>query len=610
MLAIICFLLIAGIIFFQGVQGLFSALIMALCTLAATLVAFTYYEPLAGLLVERVDAVFVEPVCLVLLTFVPLVVLRFLVDKYLPGNVVPTVWMDRIGGGAFGLVTALLLVGTLSIAVQMLPWGRGVAGFTASSGYDAFGDTLARKSSFLVDTPTSFTLGTVKAMSSSSGLRGGQSFATLHDDLVLEMWAARNRDESGGKPASKTWRNDEIKIPVVARSPVKPGCLTVEKVVDATKQAVVGGGSFGTRAAAWPLDLASAEGRSHVFVARVSVTRDAADADRWWRLRATNFRLVTKDGSSYYPVGYLLRKGGWSIVDDPNGIGLLEINRPAEKESTLTLDWVYRIPNLPTDQPRVPWFMAFRRIAKAPIAQVAEGMIEGGGLQQNVVVGSVTVRPPADSAKGGFILQSQKAEVMSELPVQFSWASREGEMDKGADREKIQGHLKGGSLADGVITGRPDELFKLSGGTRVTEFYQPSGKRVMRLMCQPPSSSAVQGFRNVAQVVFAPTVSTQEGQTYPAVGGWVKWKDGAAEVNYMSFRPDPMANAAGMDTTGLMGGGGGPLAEFLKIVNANVNQLGDCGLLFLVPENATIVSFSFAEGTPPSMCDSPMKVSQ
>jgi uncharacterized membrane protein required for colicin V production len=601
MLAIFCLALILGIIFFQGVQGLFSALIMALCTLAVTLVAFTYFEPLAALLYKYVDPRFAQPVCLVLLTFVPLITLRFVLDKFLPGNVVPTVWMDRIAGGAFGVVTALLLTGVWAIAVQMLPWVGGVA-----LGYQAFDDNLGRSGSFLVDAPTSFTLGTVKLMSSGSGLRGTQSFASLHDDLAMEMWAAANCDEQGGAPAQKSWRGDEIKIPIIRRNSVKPGCLNIQKVVDATKEMLNDKSRLGTRAAPWPMDNTALDGRSRVFVARVNVTKDAADEDQWWRLRATQFRLVTRDGGSFYPVGYLLRKGGWSLVEDANGIGRLEVNRKFDKEPQLTVDWVYRVPNLPGDQGREPWFMSFRRIAEAPIGHVADGMPGGGGLEQRSVVGSVIVRQPPNSAKGGFILQTIRADVMAELPVPFGWAgSREGEFKN--DTGKIIGHLKGGSLLDGSVTGTQADLFKT--GSRVEQFYQPAGRCVMRLSCTPPTFEAVQKFQALKGLVFAPSVDTQEGPTYRAVGAWAKWKEGNAETDYMFFSPEPNKDL-GMDITGLTGSGGGPFAPFTKIITDKANQLTDCGLLFLVPADATIVSFSLAENTPPSMCDSPMKVSQ
>jgi hypothetical protein len=602
--AILCLLLLAGIVFFQSTQGLFSGLIMALCTLAATLVAFTYYEPLAAKF-GNTELQFLQPLCLVLLTAVPLLVLRILMDKFLPGNVVPSMWVDRIGGGIFGLVTGLLLVGTLAVAAQMLPWGRGVA--SIGSGYEAFDDKLERQNSFLVDLPTNFTLGAVKLMSSAGAVRGESSFAMLHDDLVLEMWGSRNRDEEGGKAPTKTWARDEVKVKDVVRSPVLPDCLTVIKFVDATKQPLANG-TFGTRAPLWPLDLSASEGRSHVYVARVTVCRDGADGDGWWRMRGTNFRLVTTDGSSYYPVGYLMRKGSWTIVEDPNGIGHLEINRPSsDKDHRLAMDWVYRVPNPPgSDQPRRPWFISFRRLANMPVGEVVEGALEGGGMQEKAVVGKVAVSPPQDSARGNFILHAFEAESTDDAPVKFAWGRREGEMKMNDANHKILGRLKDGRLAQGVIAGASDALAQ-EGKEQIREFYEPAGKHVLRLSCMPPQSEALQGLSSLKLITFAPKVQTQEGPSYPAVGAWAKWTEKNQEMYYLYYNPEPSEEE--QITAGTMGGGK-PFAAFTDIITSKAKNLSECGVLFLVPAKTTIVSFTFAENTAESTCESPMKVSK
>ena len=52
-LIIIAALLVAGIAFFQIIQGLFSALIMTILTILCAALAFTFYEPLAALLHSR-----------------------------------------------------------------------------------------------------------------------------------------------------------------------------------------------------------------------------------------------------------------------------------------------------------------------------------------------------------------------------------------------------------------------------------------------------------------------------------------------------------------------------------------------------------------------------
>lgn len=318
LLTIFCLLLILGIVFYQSLQGLYSSLIMALATVAATLVAFSFYEPLAAQ-VYKSQPLYADAASLLVLMVIPLFILRTLLDRFLPGNVVPSVWVDRIGGGIFGLVTAMLLVGTFAVALQMLPWGRSVMG------YDPYDDNLARKDTFFMLDAPGFTLGTVKFLSAGS-LHGNENFATLHDDLNMEMWGARNRWELGGGEQARRYGQDEVKIPSIVRGKVTPGSLSVISVYDATTAQMSGGKTFGIGAPVWPLEPQAAEGRSRVFIAHVNIDRDAQDDDKWWRLMGTQFRLVTRDGASFYPVGYLMKKDGLVIAED--AVGNLKLNRP------------------------------------------------------------------------------------------------------------------------------------------------------------------------------------------------------------------------------------------------------------------------------------------
>ncbi len=458
LLTIFCLLLILGIVFYQSLQGLYSSLIMALATVAATLVAFSFYEPLAAQ-VYKSQPLYADAASLLVLMVIPLFILRTLLDRFLPGNVVPSVWVDRIGGGIFGLVTAMLLVGTFAVALQMLPWGRSVMG------YDPYDDNLARKDTFFMLDAPGFTLGTVKFLSAGS-LHGNENFATLHDDLNMEMWGARNRWELGGGEQARRYGQDEVKIPSIVRGKVTPGSLSVISVYDATTAQMSGGKTFGIGAPVWPLEPQAAEGRSRVFIAHVNIDRDAQDDDKWWRLMGTQFRLVTRDGASFYPVGYLMKKDGLVIAED--AVGNLKLNRPgagaanADKDSAiqgkLTVDWVYRIPNL-GDQVRVPWFITFRRVARAPIATVAESTLPKDVDTGHTVKGHVAVISPRDSAKGNFILQALHADVMRDNPVPFTIDKHGDEaFKKDADSEKMEGKLKGGALAVGTITGRSDQL--------------------------------------------------------------------------------------------------------------------------------------------------------
>ena len=85
-------LLLLGLAFYQVVQGMFSAIIMAILSVLCAAVALNFYEPLAGVF-----------------------------NRSIRGNVVMGMGANRIGGAVFGLISSFALIGVLMIVLQLLP---------------------------------------------------------------------------------------------------------------------------------------------------------------------------------------------------------------------------------------------------------------------------------------------------------------------------------------------------------------------------------------------------------------------------------------------------------------------------------------------------------
>ena len=199
-LIVVALLLILGIAFFQVIQGLFSSLIMAILTILCAAAAFTYYEPLAQLLYTRQPA-HADAVSLIALLVIPLLVLRFVFDRFLGGNVVFGMWTNRIGGGLLGLLTGMVLVGVLAVAVQLLPFGASVMT------YKPFDGSLHRQSRLYPFCPDEFTLGLMKRLSAGS-LKSRRQLGKTHDNLLLDAFAVRN---TAGKFGRADATPDELK---------------------------------------------------------------------------------------------------------------------------------------------------------------------------------------------------------------------------------------------------------------------------------------------------------------------------------------------------------------------------------------------------------------
>lgn len=338
-LILLATVLILAIAFFQVIQGLFSALIMTVLTILCAAVAFTFYEPLAELLYTR-QAAYADAGALIALLVIPLLVLRIVFDKLVGANVVIGVWADRVGGGMLGLITGMILVGTLTIALQMLPFGESVLTF------EPFDGALQRKQSLAPFYPDRFTVGFMNVLSGGS-LSGSRDLTKTHEDLLLEAHCARNT-------AGMSGRVDALPDAMKGVRVFQPAQRLGEEIPDN------------------PLLPSSV--RTRDVIVRVEIDKsardeaDGNDSTPQWRLPATHFRMVSVSGRNYYPVGYLTYSddGGWKAHGAPekNGkalVGELILARPAEGD-TLTVDWVYRIPKEDAED---PYYIVFRRVSKS-----------------------------------------------------------------------------------------------------------------------------------------------------------------------------------------------------------------------------------------------------
>jgi len=342
-LILIATLLILGIAFYQVVQGVFSALIMTILSILSAAIAFGFYEPLAQLLYDKQPAV-ANGAALAALFVVSLLVLRLVFDRLIGGNVVLGVWADRIGGGVLGLISGMICVGVLATAVQMFPFGATVLT------YRPFDSTLRRDQGLAPFYPDEFAIG-LSDMLSGGSLAGKRTLSSVHPDLLLEAFAARNTAELYG-------RLDATPKDLLAAEAFAPSRNVTPWSADVPDNPLLDPTTMTT-------DL----------VVRCKVAAEVADeADKdagfeaRWALPATHFRLTCASGRSYYPVAYLTYSGGWEAQTPTTDEGVperakLAVGGPMSRgNKSLTVDWVYRIPQ---DDP--PQYLTFRQTARAAL---------------------------------------------------------------------------------------------------------------------------------------------------------------------------------------------------------------------------------------------------
>ncbi|HAU37286.1 MAG TPA: hypothetical protein DCX07_06165 [Phycisphaerales bacterium] len=355
LIVVLATILILAIAFFQVNQGLYSALIMTILTIACALLAFNYYEPLAATLYGRMPD-YADGACLMVLFVIPLLIIRELFDRYLGGNVVMGVWADRIGGGVLGLVAGTVLVGVLLVAVQMFPFPAAILGYAP---YDA---TLKRSAHLEPFRPDEFVLGMVGTLSGGS-MRSENNFAGAHREMLLDLFCARN--DAG----------------LYGRKTTKPDSAAVLSVTDVTEQNPP-----------WTADVPAndrldASQSVKTLVVRTSIDENAREERTWIILPATHFRLSDKAGNSYYPIGYLTygminqnnKPAGskWAFHGPEVVEGVLQRTKLAVSrewvsgETTIVVAWIYRVPADAELE-----MLTFRHLAKAAVPKIGKGTLD------------------------------------------------------------------------------------------------------------------------------------------------------------------------------------------------------------------------------------------
>jgi hypothetical protein len=131
----IALLIVLGLTYAWLTRGFFSSFIHLLCVIAAGAIAFAFWEPLAYILLGQ-DAAgsgavsgMAWGVALAAPFAASLAILRVIIDKLLPANVVMATAADYAGGAVCGLISSVLTVGVLILALSFNRTGRELMGY-------------------------------------------------------------------------------------------------------------------------------------------------------------------------------------------------------------------------------------------------------------------------------------------------------------------------------------------------------------------------------------------------------------------------------------------------------------------------------------------------
>lgn len=128
-LAIILFVIFMAAFWLR--EGLFSAMLHLAAVIVAGALALAFWEPLAFMLLGmgNVGSYMAWGVGLLLPFGIFLILLRFAMDIFVPGNVEVPGIANIIGGGIMGLFSGILTAGLVVIGVGFLPLAPSIAGY-------------------------------------------------------------------------------------------------------------------------------------------------------------------------------------------------------------------------------------------------------------------------------------------------------------------------------------------------------------------------------------------------------------------------------------------------------------------------------------------------
>ena len=363
--------LILAITFYQGLQGLFSALITCVLTILSAALAFGLYEDLYYWQLIQYQPAHGRGIALMAIFVLSLLALRTVFDLIVKGNLQLPTYVDRGGGGVLGFVTAMLIVGMLSISIQMLPFAPSFLGFARYSLVDDTEKEVQPRGSdkdqrmFRANLDWSkvkhsrrtlwlnfdgFTVAMMGSLSNNA-LHGHNVLADLYPDLLRSLHNAR----SGHFRESRTVVGTDA-ITIEGYWDMPAGAFYTRQLINT--------GSDGSKKYELKLDKVVPEAGKKRVVVRVKIADDARDEDSYHRFTTEQFRLVGREGKDgpvqeFFLVGVNHEKyDRWVRLHRGEGVTRQQQGGP------LRLDLVFEVPDRPEF---VPLFVEYKQNARAEI---------------------------------------------------------------------------------------------------------------------------------------------------------------------------------------------------------------------------------------------------
>lgn len=346
----VTFLVLVLLALYMASQGMLTAILLLVSALFASVLALGLYEPLSGM-IPALPTEYGAGVVFLGVFLVAFALIRIGSDFAVPKNLKLPSLLNRVAGGAVGLLAGMVIVGTTVVGLELLPLGDSIGGTTSvANAMKSINESATeRPAKEEVDRTLSKTRLTWARMVTgiyylaSGHSLGGTPLETVHPDFGVEMLGYRHTVQAGGRMA-------------LASSLVD---------VDSWYKLLP------EEAKAQGLDIASS-GTKPLLIIRTRVEKgddklgsaEKTDKQDVLMLSPTQVRLVMSNDRGlrqYYPIGMLYQ--GRNFQPLPIGSGYTIDDYAVSGDKTVaTYDWVFEVDD------GTPQFIEIKRGGRVSLA--------------------------------------------------------------------------------------------------------------------------------------------------------------------------------------------------------------------------------------------------
>ncbi|GJM24161.1 MAG: hypothetical protein DHS20C16_05760 [Phycisphaerae bacterium] len=563
---LVCFIL--AVTYMQAIQGLTSAAITCVLVVISTVVSFGTYEAIAESVFMGFAPEYAHALALAAMFAVPLIVLRVLLDMWIPrSNLLPQI-IDWVSGGVFGFFSAMLTSGVIACAIQMLPWGVNVSqtgevtgGFF---GYRRFDPTkLEFDQSELWLKPDQFAVACAGKLSvdTFSDSDPDDSFERRHSNLISDLAYAHALPLG----VSRVVKSDDVKVTDVGQLTYLYNLVT---------------GQRNTPDVAEPIDPTPDTGNVFVHVS-LQISAEGEDVDKKKRFSPTSVRIV---GTSR---GRVMTIPATGVIDPDDPSRYIAKWKSGNREVQPVAGKVFLVPasnkievafEVPEDfKPeevrfKVGGYVPFTKSQKA----VLTGEEPDSAPQASAPVRSEPTQTASSSNRSGSSgggrvsgVKFKSSRFGSDLPMTFTAF------------QEVDTEIQSGILAQGVLTGKLDDQGVVKSDGPVTGLKVPSGKALLQLNVESLKAGSTLGraLNFSVQTLENYTVEDDQGNKILACGKYAVAKVGREKYCELTYYPT-------------FESGGGRFKDFNKIKNQHFKKDYQLVYLFLLDKGRQAVRFS------------------